>query len=93
LNYFAGGLLDWAALRYQHTAAVRARPAADCSVATANRLLSALRGVLREAWRLGYMSAEDYQRAIDIANIKGEAIPAGRELSQDELMALVQTCK
>jgi len=49
--------------------------------------------VLRDAWRLGYMSAEDYQRAIDIANIKGEAIPAGRELSQDELMALVQTCK
>jgi len=85
--------LDWAVLRYQHTAAVRARLAAESSVATANRLLSALRGVLKEAWRLGLMSAEDYQRAIDIANIKGETVPAGRELSQGELMALVQACK
>jgi len=85
--------LDWGALRYQHTAAVRARLAAEFSVATANRLLSALRGVLKEAWRLGLMSAEDYQRDIDIANIKGETVPAGRELSQGELMVLVQTCK
>jgi site-specific recombinase XerD len=85
--------VNWAALRYQHTAAIRSRLAEDFSAATTNRLLSALRGVLKEAWRLGYMSADDYQRAIDVKNIRAETVPAGRELSQGEILALVEACK
>lgn len=84
---------DWAALRYPHTAAIRAALMQAYSPATANRLLSALRGVLKEAWRLGYMTAEDYQRAVDVRTIKGETLPAGRELAQGELLALVEACK
>ena len=73
--------LNWAALRYQHTLAIRARLAADYAPATANKLLSALRGVLKEAWRLGQMSAEDYQRAVDLENIKAQN-PARRSGSE-----------
>jgi integrase len=76
-----------------HTAALRSRLADDFSPATANRILSALRGVLKEAWRLGHMSAEEYQRAVDIKNVKGETVPAGRELSQGEILALVAVCR
>ena len=85
--------VKWSALRYQHTAAIRSRLAEEFSAATTNRLLSALRGVLKEAWRLGYMSADDYQRAIDVKNIRAETVPAGRELSQGEILALVEVCK
>jgi integrase len=85
--------VNWGALRYAHTAAVRSRLAESYSPASVNRMLSALRGVLKEAWRLGYLSAEEYQRAVDIRNIKGETIPAGRELSQGEILALVNVCK
>lgn len=85
--------LDWAALRYVHTAYVRARLSETYSPATANRTLSALRGVLKEAWRLGQMSAEDYHRAVDVGSVKGETVPAGRELSAGEILALVQVCK
>ena len=85
--------LNWSALRYAHTAALRSKLAQEYSPATANRLLSALKGVLKECWRLGYMTAEEYQRAVDIRGIRAETLPKGRELAQGELLALVETCK
>lgn len=85
--------LNWSAIRYPHTAALRTRLLEQYSPATTNRILSALRGVLKEAWRLGLMTAEAYQRAIDVQNVKSETLPAGRELSQGEIFALVSTCK
>ena len=85
--------LPWSALRYAHTAALRSLLAEKYRPATANRLLSALKGVLKECWRLGMMSAEEYARAVDIRGVRGETIPAGRELAQGELLALVNACK
>lgn len=84
--------LNWSALRYQHVQAVRTGLMAQYAPATVNGMLSALRGVLKEAWRLGQMSAEDYQRAIDVQNVKGETLPAGRDLQQGEILALVDAC-
>src|SRR5207244_2048388 len=52
--------LQWGALRYQHTAALRTLLAELYAPATANKMLAALRGVLQEAWRLGQMGAEEY---------------------------------
>jgi site-specific recombinase XerD len=86
-------LLNWGAVRYQHSAALRARLLQRYSPSTANRALSGLRGVLKEAWRLEQMSAEDYQRAVDVRNISAETLPAGRELTQGEIAALVESCK
>lgn len=83
----------WDKLRYQHTSAIRALLVDEYSPATVNRMLSALRGTIKEAWRLGLMSAEAYQRATDIQNVKSETLPAGRELSQGEILALVEACK
>ena len=53
---------------------------------TANRHLAALRGVLRECWRLGYVGVEDYQRAADLPAIRGSRLPRGRALQSGELM-------
>jgi len=85
--------MNWGALRYPHSAAVRARLLEMYSPATANRTLSALRGVLKEAWRLGQTSAEDFARATDVKNIQAHTLPAGRELSKEEIAALVANCQ
>jgi site-specific recombinase XerD len=60
---------------------------------TANRLLSALRGVLKAAWKLGLMSAEEYQKAASVESVRGETVPAGRALSGGELAGLLDTCE
>ena len=80
------------ALRYQHTAALRTVLAELYAPATANKMLAALRGVLKEAWRLGNMSAEEYHRAADLPSVRGTTLPRGRALSQQELANLFGAC-
>lgn len=85
--------LPWQRLGYQHTQALRAVLAERYSPATANRHLAALRGVLREAWRLRLMTAEDLQRAVDLPSVRGERLPRGRAISRGELRALFESCR
>jgi len=84
--------LPWHHVRYQHSSAIRARLAEHYAPATANKMISALRGVLKEAWRLGLMDAEDYHRAADLTAVRGERLPSGRALSAGEIRALFAAC-
>jgi site-specific recombinase XerD len=84
--------IQWGALRYQHAAAVRAALAERYAPATANKMLSALRGVLKEAWRLGLIETEDYHRAADLPAVRGETLPRGRAISTGELRSLFAVC-
>lgn len=86
--------LPWWQLRRQHVNAVRAWLIEHRSVATGRRLMAALRGVLKECWRLDLMTVEVYQRAIDVKNIKGEkpSQAAGRALRDGEKAAILQAC-
>lgn len=85
-------MLDWSALRYQHTQALRAALAERYAHASVNKMLAALRGVLRESWRLGLTDAETYHRAVDLKGVKGLALPRGRALSSGEIRALFTAC-
>ena len=84
--------VPWHELRYGHTQALRSWLAEHCSSAAANRHLAALRGVLREAWRLGLMNGEDLARAIDLAGVPGTSLPAGRYVEDGEVRRLVAAC-
>jgi integrase len=79
--------IPWQLVRYQHVAAVRAC-LLDRAPAGANKVLSALRGVLRQAWMLGQMSSEDYQRAAAVPNLRGSRVAPGRALSVKEVRQL-----
>lgn len=85
-------VFPWASLRYAHVAALRARLAARLSPSTVNHALSALRGVMREASRLGLCSREDAAGACDVSNVKGSREPAGRALAAEERIALAGAC-
>ena len=84
----------WYALRRQHCSAIRtALIDKEYAPSTARRYISALKGVLREAWRLELIPDEDYHRAIDIKPIKGQRLPAGRSLSEHEIKQLLESCQ
>lgn len=85
--------LDWAAIRYQHTAAIRGVLMERYAPATANRMLCALRRTLKEAQRLGLMSADNYARAVDIASVRGDSPLRGRVLKPSKMAALFRVCK
>ncbi|MGI8650147.1 MAG: tyrosine-type recombinase/integrase [Rubrobacter sp.] len=84
--------LAWWRLRYQHTALIQKALAASYAPSTANKVLTALRGVLRECFRLGLMSAEDYERARDVKSVKGSRLPPGRHIDGGELLVLFRAC-
>ena len=84
--------LPWWNIQYQHSQAIRSLLMERYSPASTNKMLAALRGVLRESWRLGFMDAETFHRAIDIKTIKGNTIPKGRSLGSGEINALVEEC-
>lgn len=82
----------WHRLRFQHTSAVRAALQENYAVSYARKMVCALKGVLRAAWRLGQIATEDYQRAIDLPPIRGESLPKGRALTPGEVRALFLAC-
>jgi site-specific recombinase XerD len=91
----------WWRLRYEHTTRIRAElrgrtaegggPA--YSPSSVNKHLVALRQVLRECWRLGLMSAEDYQRAADLKSVEGSRLPRGHHLPGQALGAALTACE
>ena len=84
--------LPWERMRYEHAVAIRAALSERYAAATANKMLSALRGVLKTAWHLGLMTAEDCQRARSVRNVGGSVLPAGRALTAGEIEALLNVC-
>jgi len=82
----------WHRLRYRDTARVRAQLVERYAPATVNKILSALRGVLKTCWRLGLMDAETHARAADVANVRAKTLPSGRAVERDEVRALFAAC-
>lgn len=82
----------WHLMRYEHTTALKTRLSELYKPSTVNTNISALKGVLRACWRVGYMAIEDYHRATDIKKVRVDTLPAGREASPEELKRLFTAC-
>lgn len=84
--------MPWHVVDYAHATVVRTRLAERLSPATANRMLAAMRGVLKNAFKLGLITSDHYTRAAMIEPVRGTRITKGRSLSSDELRALFDVC-
>ena len=84
--------LDWSKLRYRHTAAIRTALKQRLAPPTVNKMLVALRRVLKEAYRLDLMETTDYNKAVDLPNLKAVGELRGRALAPDEISVLITSC-
>jgi len=80
--------VPWPSITYAHALAIRDRLGSTLAPATAQRYFAALRGVLREAWRLRLLDSEEWQRIDDIKAPKGSSAETGRALSAEEIRKL-----
>ena len=85
--------IPWHLVDLEPISVLRSRLAQGEKPATANRLLCGLRGTLKYAWLLGFMSAEMYHRRAEAArSVRGSSLPAGRDITTGELTALMNAC-
>ena len=85
--------LNWAEVRYQHVMALKAVLLdQDAKPATINHVLAAVRGTIREAWRLELIDAETKERIVDIKSVTASTLPAGRHVGVGEIRRLFEIC-
>ncbi|MDP9383126.1 MAG: site-specific integrase [Chloroflexota bacterium] len=99
LGYDDPDHVPWETLRQADVAALRSRLQASTTVkgkqispATANTALATLRGVLRAAADLGYMSDAEFRACMRVRLIGGEQLLTGRAARPAEIVALLDAC-
>lgn len=97
LGVEGAGLADptafpWERLRRAEVVAIRSALVGQCGPACVNQSLAAVRGVAKEAWRLGLMTAEDHARIADVPGVRSSRLPAGRDVPEDELARIFAAC-
>lgn len=79
----------WHRLRIDVTLAIRAKLLGQYAPRTVNKMLAAMAGTLRAAWKKKFISADDYQQAVDFKRAKVTRVPVGREIVPDEMDKLI----
>ncbi len=94
-----GGKLDahsfpWGELRYPHVIMANdMQRETSVTVATINKTLSGIRGVLRCAWNMGMIPHEAMLRAIQVPNLRGRRVSHGRLIGPEHLSRLFAACE
>jgi len=85
--------VDWGNLKYAYTIALKTKVLdSGYSPASARKFLAALRGILKNAWKLGQINADEYAKAVDLGKVGGSTLPAGRYVGEEELKMIFDSC-
>ncbi len=82
----------WETVTYRESMTVRLALVERYKPSTVNKMLSTLRGVLKQTWRLGLIDADTYHRAAAVENVRASNLLSGRALDVDEIGQLFQAC-
>jgi site-specific recombinase XerD len=80
--------LDWSRIEEGYLDTLQAYVYAHYAPTSGNLILGTFRAVAREAWRLGLISAETFQKAAELKSRPVEAASAGRVLKSADVVAL-----
>lgn len=84
---------DWRKLtRVQMQAIMSVLVESGLSPATVNGYRSALRGVAKESWALGYLSHEQYQHCLSVKPARGSRLNRQEILDDDDVRRLLRVC-
>ena len=78
--------------QHQEIVDAAGEPLPAYSVARANTILAALRGVLKTAWEMDLLPTDAYLRARNVKDLKAETLPSGRALDTTEVARLLSSC-
>jgi site-specific recombinase XerD len=82
----------WHEVTYRDAMTVRIALTDRYKATSVNKMLSALRGTLKQCWRLGLMDADAYHRAAAVENVRASNLLSGRALAGEEIAKLFATC-
>jgi site-specific recombinase XerD len=82
----------WPELDYETLVTLRRQMEERYTFTSTNKVLSAMRGVLKACWHLHLMEGERYRLTIEVPAARGENLPAGREIKPGEIAALLHVC-
>ncbi len=82
----------WEKVTYRDSMKVRATLIQRYRPTSVNKMLAALRGVLKAAWRLGLIEADAYRRTADVPNVRVSNLLSGRALESHEIAHLFTAC-
>jgi integrase len=85
--------MNWKALRRPDLIAIRSWLAASFAPATGNRIMVAMRGVLRASVELGHRTRVEVEDLVDLPGIDGVRVAPGRSVSPDELAAMFRALR
>jgi site-specific recombinase XerD len=85
--------MQWAELGRPEMIAIRSWLAATFAPATGNRILVAMRGVLRASVELGKRTRADVEELVDLPAIAGARVTPGRSLGPEELAGLFRVLR
>jgi len=84
----------WGNLKYAHINKIRNIMLENGKSAnTINTTVAAINGVLRTAFNMGLMSADEYMRIKFVKRVNSQRLPVGRELKQSEIRKMLACCK
>lgn len=93
LNYDYMDEFDWTELERHHVQGLmRAMESQDKLPATRALYLSAIKGVMKEAWLAEMISVDQYQKINEIKRPRGSRKPAGKALDLDDVAKAIAAC-